>query len=76
MTSEDKQQWADLVSETEAAKALALSPGTLKAARNGRLPKSPLRALRHVRIGRSVRYRRQDIEAFIETQMHGAGVDS
>ena len=69
MTTESQQQPSDLVSETEAAKALALSPGTLKAARNGRLPHSPLRRLPHVRIGKSIRYRRSDIEDFIQAQI-------
>jgi len=74
MTTTTQLQDAELVSEAEAAKALALSPGTLKAARSGRLPNSPLRRLPHVRIGKAVRYRRRDIEAFIEAQMRGEGV--
>ena len=55
-----------LITEHEAAKALAVSLGTLKAARLHRLPSNPLRNLPHVRIGRSVRYRREDIERWIE----------
>lgn len=50
----------------EAAIALGVSPGTLKAARLHRLQTNPLRDLPHVRIGRSVRYRRADIEAWID----------
>ena len=55
-----------LVSELEAAKALGVAHGTLKAARLHRLESNPLRELPHVRIGRSVRYRRDDIETWIE----------
>lgn len=55
-----------LVSEAEAARALGVSPGTLKAARLHRLESNPLRDLPHVRIGRSVRYRRADVIAWIE----------
>lgn len=54
-----------LVTETEAAKALGMSAGTLKAARLHRLQSNPLRDLPHVKIGRSVRYRRDDIESWI-----------
>ena len=61
----DKQK-PHLVTETEAAKALGMSAGTLKAARLHRLESNPLRELPHVRIGRSVRYRRDDIETWIE----------
>lgn len=56
----------NLITEQEAAKALGVSPGTLKAARLHRLPNNPLRNLPHVRIGRSVRYRRKDIERWVE----------
>lgn len=56
----------DLITEVEAARALCVSPGTLKAARLHRLQSNPLRNLPHVRIGRSVRYRRSDIAAWIE----------
>jgi predicted DNA-binding transcriptional regulator AlpA len=55
-----------LITEHEAARALGVSPATLKAARLHRLGSNPLRDLPHVRIGRSVRYRRADIEAWIE----------
>lgn len=55
-----------LVTEPEAAKALGMSADTLKAARLHRLKSNPLRDLPHVRIGRSVRYRRADIESWIE----------
>jgi predicted DNA-binding transcriptional regulator AlpA len=55
-----------LVTEPEAAYALGVSPGTLKAARLHRLQSNPLRDLPHVRLGRSVRYRKQDIIQWIE----------
>ena len=57
----------ELVTEREAAKALGVSPGTLKAARLHRLQSNPLRDLPHVRIGRSVRYKKSDIAAWVET---------
>ena len=59
-------EYQDLVPEKEAARALGVSPATLKAARLHRLGSNPLRDLPHVKIGRSVRYRRADIEAWIE----------
>lgn len=55
-----------LVTETEAARALGLSPGTLKAARLHRLQSNPLRDLPYVQIGRAIRYRRSDIADWIE----------
>lgn len=58
-----------LITEPEAAKALGVSPGTLKAARLHRLQGNPLRNLPHVRIGRSVRYRREDVERWIEDHL-------
>jgi len=61
-----------LENEHDAAEVLGLSPGTLKAARLGHLPNSPLCRLPHVRIGRSIRYRRADLHAFIEAQTVGA----
>ena len=54
-----------LINEHEAAKALGVSPATLKAARLHRLSSNPLRNLPYVRMGRSVRYRRGDIEQLI-----------
>lgn len=59
----------DLITEPEAARALGVSPGTLKAARLHRLQSNPLRDLPHVRIGRAVRYRRSDIVAWIEANI-------
>ena len=59
----------ELVSEAEAARALGVAPGTLKAARLHRLQSNPLRDLPHVRIGRCVRYRKADIAAFIESHI-------
>lgn len=56
----------ELVTEPEAARALGVSPGTLKSSRLHRLQSNPLRDLPHVRIGRAVRYRRSDIEKWIE----------
>ena len=56
-----------LVDTTEAAKALDISPGLLKAARAGRLPPDHhLNSLPYVRIGRLVKYRRSDIITVIE----------
>lgn len=55
-----------LIKEPEAAKALGVAPGTLKSARLHRLPSNPLRDLPHVRIGRSVRYRKRDIVDWID----------
>ena len=55
----------ELVTEPEAARVLGVSYGTLKAARLHRLQSNPLRDLPHVRIGRSIRYRRSDIQAWI-----------
>jgi predicted DNA-binding transcriptional regulator AlpA len=55
-----------LINEKEAAKLLALSPATLRIQRctgatpNG-LPKIP-----YIKIGRAVRYRRADIERYID----------
>ena len=58
-----------LVTEPEAARALGVHPGTLKAARLHRLRANPLRDLPHIRIGRSVRYRRSDIVDWIEAHV-------
>lgn len=63
----------DLVTEPEAAKALGVSPGTLKAARLHRLQSNPLRDLPHVRIGRAVRYRRADIVEWIDRHIVRSG---
>lgn len=60
---------AVLVTEVEAARALGVAPGTLKGARLHRLQSNPLRNLPHVRIGRSVRYRRSDIFEWIEAHV-------
>jgi len=62
----DTTETPELIPEPDAARLLGVSPGTLKAARLHRLESNPLRALPHVRIGRSVRYRRADIVAWIE----------
>lgn len=58
-----------LITEPQAAEALGVSPGTLKAARLHRLPSNPLRDLPHVRIGKSVRYRREDVVRWIEDHL-------
>lgn len=55
-----------LLTEAEAARALGLSPGTLKAARLHRLTSNPLRNLPYVQIGRAIRYRHSDIADWIE----------
>lgn len=62
----DTHEPPELVTEPEAARALGVSAGTLKAARLHRLQSNPLRDLPHVKIGRSVRYRRADIARWIE----------
>ncbi|MAS10318.1 helix-turn-helix domain-containing protein [Salinisphaera sp.] len=67
MTNETKP--AQLVTPEHAAKALSVSESTLKAARLHHLKSNPLRDLPYVRIGRSVRYRRSDIEAWIESNV-------
>ncbi len=56
----------ELVTETAAARILGVSPRTMQAARRGCLPGNPLRDLPHVAIGRTIRYRRVDIIAWIE----------
>ena len=59
--------------EPNAAHLLGVKAGTLKAARLGRLPGNPLVELPHVRVGRSIRYRRQDIESWIEAHLARGG---
>lgn len=60
----------DLIDQDEAAKALNVSPLTLKAARLGRLkPGHPLQSLPHVRIGKRPMYRKADIAALIERNL-------
>lgn len=59
----------ELITEPEAARALGVAPGTLKSARLHRLPSSPLRDLPYVRIGRAIRYRRQDIIDWIDDHL-------
>ena len=59
----------ELVTEPEAAKALGVAAGTLKAARLHRLESNPLRTLPYVKIGRSIRYRKSDIAAWIESNL-------
>lgn len=58
-----------LLTEPEAAQALGVSPGTLKAARLHRLRSNPLRDLPHIRIGRSVRYRVSDINQWLDANV-------
>lgn len=72
MTNEENPL-PELVTEPEAARALGVCHGTLKAARLHRLQSNPLRDLPHVRIGRSVRYRRQDIVDWIEAHIVRVG---
>jgi excisionase family DNA binding protein len=53
----------ELLTTTQAAKVLRVSPGTLEVWRNiGR------RGLRHVRVGQRVYYRRVDLEKFDGSQ--------
>ena len=64
----------ELMTEPVAAKDLGVACGTLKAARLHRLESNPLRTLPYVKIGRSVRYRKSDIAAWIEANtIQGAG---
>ena len=58
-----------LETEPVAAHLMGVKPGTLKAARLGRLPGNPLSEIPHVRVGRSIRYRREDIEAWIKAHL-------
>lgn len=56
-----------LVPESEAAEYLAVSPGTLRVWRcTGRVP------LPFVKVGKAVRYRIRDLEAFVESRTIGA----
>lgn len=69
--SEIVQRTSDLVDEKAAAELLHVSPGTLSVWRStGRY------ALPFVKIGRSVRYRLSDLNAWLEsrTQSNGATV--
>jgi excisionase family DNA binding protein len=54
----------ELLSEKEAAAKLNVTPGTLSVWRA-----TKRYALRYIKIGRKVRYRPQDIEAFIEARL-------
>ena len=54
-----------LLTEDEAAALLKLQPGTLATWRVRGRPHLPF-----VRVGRCVRYRQQDISAFIEGHLH------
>jgi hypothetical protein len=63
-----------LETEPDAAHLLGVKPGTLKAARLGRLPDNPLSEIPHLRVGRSVRYRREDIVRWIESHLIRKGV--
>lgn len=71
-----KDRKETLITEAEAARVLSLAAGTLKKARIHRLANNPLRDLPYVRIGRSVRYRRSDIEAYIEAHAIYPGLDN
>jgi len=53
----------DLMTSSEAANHLGISKRTL-----WRLTFEQLPALPHIRLGRSVRYRPEDLEAFIESK--------
>lgn len=60
---------AALVKPKEAARALGFSEDMLKKARIHRQQTNPLRDLPFVRIGRSIRYRMTDIDAFIASHV-------
>lgn len=58
----------DLLSESQAADLLSISPGTLSVWRStGRY------ALPYVKIGARVRYRRSDLQSWIDSRLHATG---
>lgn len=56
-----------LLNEKESAEILTVKPTTLATWRSDKS-----QALPYVKIGRSIRYRRSDLLAFIDAQTHGA----
>ncbi|WP_162568455.1 helix-turn-helix domain-containing protein [Variovorax sp. SRS16] len=64
-TTADEAPLAAMLTEPEAAALMKLSAETLKDWRYHRRAGRPV----HCRIGGAVRYRRSDIEAFIETSI-------
>ena len=54
----------ELLTTTEAADFLGTTPGTLTTWRCTKAVNIP-----YVRVGRNVRYRRRDLEAFLESQL-------
>lgn len=60
---------SDLLSNEQAAEYLGVTPGTLEVWRcNGRYE------LPFIKVGRLVKYRRRDLEAWLEARTHGNGV--
>jgi excisionase family DNA binding protein len=66
MKREPKQDVTLLLNPIEAARALSISPRTLWSLKAGRL-------IPHIRVGRSVRYSVDDLNAWIEAQKEGGG---
>lgn len=61
-------QVGDLLDETEAAQYLTLAPGTLSVWRStGRY------SIPFVKVGRRVRYRRGDLDAWLESRTRSSG---
>lgn len=62
------QRTSDLVNETEAATLLNIAKGTLSVWRStGRY------SIPFVKVGRRVRYRRSDLEAWLDVRTHSNG---
>lgn len=60
MTNETQPE-GELLNETEAARIIRITPGTLRAWRSRGGPAIP-----YIRIGRSIRYRLEDLKAFVD----------
>ena len=61
----------DLLTRTEAAEYLGVRPQTLAAWASTRRY-----GLRYIKVGRSVRYRKADLDRFLEARTVGAATDS
>jgi excisionase family DNA binding protein len=67
--TKDCQLTSDLLDENEAAKLLSLAAGTLSVWRSTGRYNVPF-----VKVGRLVRYKRTDLEAWIESRTRSTGV--
>lgn len=67
MDSTDK-----LLTEAEAARFLATTPGTLTSWRNRKRQGIAAPDIPWITIGRAVRYRKSDLERFLSENTHGA----